>query len=125
MLLDQVRTEGRVQGVGVRPPEHLVLQQRVVNAVEEFAKTSQQVALGNDEVNGKPHVQGALDDIKLLGNSAGLLGDLIGRVADQALNREHEEEAVDGALRTRPFEQAQELAPLGRLARDAPSTASS
>ena len=63
-----------VQRVGVGPAEHLVLQQRIFDVVEELAKARQQVALGHQQVNRETHVQRALDQVQLLRQPAGFLG---------------------------------------------------
>jgi hypothetical protein len=93
-----------------------VLQQRVFNAVEELPEANQQVALGYQQVHREAHIEVALDQIELLGQAAGLLGDGVRRVLNQAFDREDEEQAVDGAQRASPLEQAQELTPFRGLA---------
>ena len=115
MLLDEFRAEMGVERVGVGPAEHLVLEQRVVDVVEELAEPGQQVRLGDEQIDGKPHVHGALDQIQLLGQLAGLLRNPVGGILDQTLDGQHQKQAVDGALRTGFFEQAEELTPLRRL----------
>ena len=117
MLLDEVGTEVRVERLRIGPAEHLVLQQRIINAVEEFPEPDQQVTLGHQQVNREADIQRALNQIQLLGQMAGLVLDGLRRVTDEALDGEHKKEAVDRAMRTRAFEQTEELTPLGGLTR--------
>lgn len=76
----------RVQGVRIGPAEHLMLQQRVLDVVEEFAKTRQQVGLGDDQVNRKAHIQRTLNEVQLLGQPAGFFGDLVRRILDETFD---------------------------------------
>src|SRR4029077_9087447 len=107
-----IRPEMGVEGIGVGPAEHLVLEQGVIDIVEELAEAGEQIAFGDEEVNREAHIEGALDEVELLGQAAGLLGDGVGRVANKALNGEDEEQAVDGAMGAGALEETEKLAPL-------------
>src|ERR1043166_131281 len=96
MLFDHVWTEMIVEGARIGPSEHLVLQQRVLDPLKEFAKTGEQIALGDEQIDGKPDIQGPLDQVQLLGQPTGLLGNGFGRVTDKTFNGEDQEQAVDG-----------------------------
>src|ERR1035438_1448766 len=103
VLLDKIRPKVGIERLWIGPAEHLMLQERIINAVEEFPKPDQQVTFGHQEVNREADIQRALNQIELLVEPAGFVPDGFLRVTNEALNREHEEEAVDGAVRTGPF----------------------
>src|SRR5438046_2381754 len=102
---------------GIGPAEHLMLQQRILNAVEEVAEAGQQVAFGDDEINRKTHVERTLNEVQLLGEPAGLLRNSIGGVTDETLHREHQQKTVYRTLRTGLAEQPEEFAPFRRFGR--------
>ena len=72
-----------IQRRWIRPSHDLMLQLRIAQRVEEFAKAVDQIGLGDDDENRKAHAQYPLNTVELLGNFPGLALDGIGGVADQ------------------------------------------
>src|SRR5258708_1708622 len=93
-----------------------MLQLRIVEIVKKFAEAVEQIALGNDDEDWEASTQGAMDGIQLLGNLGGLLFQRVRRVLHERLGGNHQNHAVDGAVRPAGLEQVEEFLPLGRAA---------
>ena len=63
VLVDLLGLERLIERIGIGPAHHLMLQLRIGEAVEEFAKTIDLVAFGDDDVKRKTYSQSC---IKLL-----------------------------------------------------------
>src|SRR5258705_2372340 len=116
MLIDEVRPKRGVELVGIGPAHHLALELRIGQPVEKLAEAIDLVALGNDDINGKAHVEHALDDVKLLGDLAGFAGDIVSRILDKTVGGNNKKETVDRAIGTVFLKEIQKLLPLTLLA---------
>ena len=100
MLIYEVGPERIVQRRRVRPAHHLVLKLGIGDAIKEFPEAVNLVAFGDNDEDRKAHVEHALNHIQLLRDLAGLALDVIGRVLDQAVGRNDEQQPVDRAVGT-------------------------
>ncbi len=88
MLLGKLRAERLVERVRIRPAQHLVLQVRIIDAIEELAEAMDKIAFRDADEDGESHVQPRLNGAQLLGDPRGLLCDLFVGIPNQAVSRD-------------------------------------
>ncbi len=92
-----------------------MLELRIGQAVEEFAKPIYLVALGDDDEDRKSDIQNTLNYIQLLGNFARFLLNCVRRILNQAVGRDYEEQAIYRAVGTVLLQESEELFPFACL----------
>src|SRR5262249_50337911 len=117
MFLEKFRSERRIQRGGVGPSEHLLLSAGIVEVVEKFAESIDEIAFCEQNENRETNVQFTLNHLELACDFAGLPFHFLRGVTNQALDRDGEQESVYRTIRPILFEQAQELSPLAGCAR--------
>ena len=89
MLVNKIGIVRLIKRCRIRPAQHLMLKLWVLQVIKEITKSVYQVTFGNNHKDRKPHVQSALDHIKLSGNFGCFLLNFISSIFNKTIRRNY------------------------------------
>src|SRR5271163_1144445 len=117
MLFQKLGPKWGIQWRRIRPSQHLLLGARIIERVEIFAKTVDQIALGHQDEDRETNVKFPLNNVQLARDLGGFALHLFRRILDQTFHWDCQQQSVDRAVVTMLSQKAEELPPFACCAR--------